>query len=366
MNLRQLVEMLLADAAYLEVMNDPLAQFGTEADPLLGAELLPERPVQENAWVEEGIRFRSVMANDGTRYSPVQIKKGVLTGSFQVILGNSDIGSEFTGQEYDALLRIIARFTNGARPSMEQVRNLIDWTNATLNMPLRMKNELQRWQAIVDAQIVRVGDGSYREVVTVPNPAGHRVNAGGTWSNDSYDPWPDIVGMVNFLRGKGFQVLRMLGSTQVRSILANNLLVRQRGGILAITGGTVVGLPGAISNDGLNGMLSRDGIPPFETYDSQYRTQTASGYYLARDVLVFVCATGRNWQVVAADQQPVILPNVIGYTAIGRPAGQTGPGRAIYIAAHDDKPPRVEGQAWQTTGPVIQEPEAFGVIKAIH
>jgi hypothetical protein len=366
MNIQQLVDLLMADAAFLELMNNPLAQFGTESEPLLGAELMPERLVDENSWVEEGIEYVSVMANDGTRYSPVQIKEGVRTGSFQVLLGNSDIGSAFTGQQYDTLLRIISRLSPGSKPTMEQVRNLIDWVNLTLNMPLRMKNEYQRWQAIVNAQIVRTGDGNYRETVTVPNPAGHRVGTGGTWSDDSYDPWPELTGMVGFLQGKGFKVLRMIGPTIVRTILSGNLKVRQRGGIVSIIGGSVVGLPGALSNEQLNSMLARDGIPPFETYDAQYRTQTGSGYYLDRDALVFFCATGRQENAVPLDSEPVVLSNTIGYTGIGRPTGASTPGRVLYIEPKGDKPPRVRGEAWQTSGPIIYKPEGMGVITGIE
>jgi hypothetical protein len=41
------------------------------------------------------------------------------------------------------------------------------------------------------------------------------------------------------------------------------------------------------------------------------------------------------------------------------------PQRRTKVTSFDDKPPRVEGQAWSTTFPVVTDPEAIFVIKAI-
>jgi hypothetical protein len=365
MDIQELVSRLIQEAAFLQIVNNPVSQFGTQAEPLLGASLLPEQPVDENAYVEEAIRYRSVIANDGTRYSPVQIKEGIAVGSMQVILGNSDIGSHFTGQQYDALLRIIRRFQPGTTPSMAQIQNLINWVDTTLSMPLRMKNELQRWQAIVTAQVLRQGDGGYRETVNYPNPAGHRVNAGGVWSNNAYDPWADIIAQAELLRSKGFTVNRILTGTPVLSKLTLNEKVRMRLGILTLAGGVTVGLPGRADLESVNAALRRDNLPPIEVYDGQYRTQTGSGYYLARNAFVMLATTGRDETVLGIDDRPLILQNTLGYTAIGRPAGQAGPGRAIVVTPFANKPPRVEGEAWQTSLPVITEPEAIAVIGSI-
>jgi hypothetical protein len=367
MNVAELVERMVEETAFLEVMNNPLSQFGTPAEPFLGAELMPERLVEENAWVEEGIRFVSNIANDSTRYSPVQLKEGAMIGSFQVVLGNSDIGSEFTGQHYDALVRLLKRFNNGAVPTMDQLKTLINWVDTTLNMPLRMKNELYRWQAIVEAQVLRSGDNGYREVVTMPNPTGQRTSVGGTWSDNAYDPFPDIVGMIQFLNDKGFIVRRVIASTTVRSILLGNTKVNQRAGVVSIMSGSVVGLNALLSVDGLADLFRRNGIPPIETYDTQYRTQNGAGYYLPRDVMVFVCSTGRSEENIPVDERDIVtLENTIGYIGVGRAAGQSESGRALFLRAHEDKPPRIEGQAWQTSGPIVYEPEAFAVLTDIE
>lgn len=365
MNIRQLVERMIQDASFTQIVNNPVSQFGTVAAPLLGAEILPERNVPENAYVEEAIRYRSVIANDGTRYSPVQIKEGIMTGVMQVVLGNSDIGSQFTGAQYDALIRILRAFNGNTTPTMEQVSGLINWVDTTLSMPLRMKNELQRWQAIVDAQIVRAGDGGYRETVNYPNPAGHRGTAGGTWSNDAYDPWVEIMAKAEFLRSLGYTVNRIFCGTPVESKLANNAKIRARGGVVSIISGTVVGLPGRLSRESLNNLLRQEGLPAIEIYDGQYRTQTGSGYYLSRTAFVLVATTGRDETVLGVDNVPLIQENTLGYTAIGRAAGQSEPGRAIDVEAFTNKPPRLNGEAWQTSLPVILEPDAIVVIEDI-
>src|SRR5689334_11140946 len=99
MDIKTLIERMLRDQDFARVLNNPMSQFGPAARPLLGASLLPERTVRQNEYVEQAIRYRSPVANDGTRYSPVQKKRGMLTGSMTVMLGHSDIGSELTSND---------------------------------------------------------------------------------------------------------------------------------------------------------------------------------------------------------------------------------------------------------------------------
>lgn len=365
MNLRELIERMMEDGGFLQLVNNPLSQFGPINQPFLGAEILPEQTVLENAYLEEGIRYRSVIANDGTRYSPAQLKQGVMTGQFQVILGESDIASEFTGQDYDALLRIIGRLQPGSFPSMDALASLVNWVDVTLNQPLQIKNELYRWQAIVGAQVIRTGDNGYVETVNFPNPSGHRIAAGGAWSDDDYDPYPDIINMAEFLRAKGFTINRMFAGTPVSTKLQLNAKMRARIGILSIASGTTLGLPGRLDLAALNTIFQRDNLPPLEVYNGQYRTQGSSGYFLDRASLVMVCTTGRDISVIGTDQVPIPLTNTLGYLAVGRPAGQSASGRALFVESRTNKSPRIIGEAWQTTGPVITEPEAIGVLNTI-
>jgi len=365
MSVLALVEQMIRDGSFNQVVNNPAAQFGPAGRVYLGATLLPERPVQENAYTEEGIRYRSIIANDGTRYSPVQKKKGVLVGSFEVRLGNSDIGSEFTSADYDALLRILRRAGNNNIP-MEAVTRLIRWADTTLNRPLLEKNEKMRWEAIVDASVVRQGDNNYVETVPLSAPTGHRPNAGAAWSTDATDPMDDILALAEVIKGKGYEINRMIAGSTVIAKLVNNGTMRERAGTLSIISGTVAGQPGRVSRARLDDMMRENGLPPIEEYNLQYRTSTGSGYFLKRDVFVMVATTGQEEVLDFGDSEQIPpVQDTLGYTAVGRAAGQEDPGRVTHIEAFANKPPRIEGEAWQTSFPVITEPEAIGVIKSI-
>jgi hypothetical protein len=347
---------------FTDIAQNRLAQFGTPARRYLGAEILPERNVPDNAYRETQIRYRTgVIANDGTRYSPVQKKtSGELFGEFLVELGNSDIGSEITARDYDALLQYV-----GVNSGMDAIAQVVNFVDTHVNRALIEKNELQRWQAIVSAQVVRQGDNAYSETVQYLNPTGHRAAAGGTWSSDAYDPYDDIVAMTDFLQDKGYTVNRIVSSRKVLSILARNTKVITRTGrVWTFTSSTFSDQLRRTQREDVNTMLSADGLPPIEMYDLQYRTQTGIGRFMPDTVMCFFCSTGRDETVDWGDAT-MVVPDTLGYTAIGRPTGQQAPGRVIRVNAFDNKPPRVECEGWQTSLPVITEPEALAVITGI-
>jgi hypothetical protein len=339
----------------------PTKQYGIAPRSYLGASLLPERMVDENAYREESIIYRTVIANDGTRYSPSQKKGAALVGSFLVELGNSDIASEFTSRDYDALLRIL-----NTRPSMDAAASLLSWLDRTVNLALIEKNEKQRWEAIVSASVVRSGDNGYTETVSYSNPANHRAAAGGTWSSNSYDPFADILAMADLLESKGYTVGRIITSRTVLSILAGNDKVKARTGVATINAsGQITATAGRATRDAINGALERDGLPAIETYDLQYRTQTGTGYFLSRSAFVLVATTGQDESIDLGDTNSRMVANTLGYTALGRAAGQAMPGRVLRMEAFENKPPRIEAEGWQTSLPVITNPEAIAVITSI-
>lgn len=349
-----------ADGVFATLARNPRAQFGTPSRRYLGAELLPERMVEENAYREEDVRYRTVIANDGTRYSPAQKKDGDIVGSMLVELGNSDIAREFTSRQYDALLRMLQR-----NASMEAMVEITNWLDTTVNLALVELLEKQRWEAIVEAEVTRQGDNEYEEVVAYPNPANHRAAQSAAWSTDTTDIFEDIFAMADLLAGKGYTVSRMITSRAVLSIMAGNNTVKTRTGVSVVNAsGQITAAAGRATLDAINGILGSDGLPPIETYDLQYRTQSGTGYFLPRDVFVLVATTGRDEDVDLGDEVQ-FLGNTIGYTAIGRAAGQATPGRVIRAEAHEDKPPRIEAEGWQTALPVITEPEAIAVISDI-
>jgi len=372
MDFKGLIEGMILGGAFARLVGDPLAQFGPPGKPYLLAELLPEREVEHNEYTEEGIRYRTIIANAGTRYSPVQLKRGVITGSMRVSLGNSDAGDQFTGADYDAVLRLLERASAAAggavpRPTMEgMIAQLLDWAERALNQPLLVHNEVNRAMALFGAQVILVGDNGYREVVNMPNPTGARVAAGGDWTDDAYDPWPDLIARRDYLAAKGAPLRRIITSGNVLSTLSTNAKVRERAGGFVASGGSIVGVPGSLSRERLNELADADQMPPFEAYDDIYFTQTGFGHVTPRDEMLFVGATGREGRVDRGDLEPVVKGDTLGYTAVGRPAGQPVPGRVIKVNAKpDSKPPRVEGEAWQTSFPVVTDPEAVAVIQDI-
>lgn len=360
MDIAALVASLIADGTVRTLALNTGAQFGIAPRAYLGTSLLPERTVPENAYREEGIRYRTVIANSGTRYSPSQKKGAEIIGSFLVELGNSDLAREFTARDYDALLRLLS-----SNITMDAAAALTRWLD-TVNLGLVELNERQRWQAIVDASVVATGDNGYTETITYSNPASHRAAAGGTWSSDAYDLFNDILAMADLLASKGFTVGRIITSRPVLSIMSGNDKVKARTGVATISAsGQIQATAGRASRDAINSALGRDDLPPIETYDLQYRTQTGTGYFLKRDVLVMVATTGRDETIDLGDTAPIVINDTLGYMAVGRAAGQATPGRVLRMVAKEDKPPRIEAEGWQTTLPVITEPEAIAVITGI-
>lgn len=359
-NIATLLNTMREDGTIETIARNRRAQFGRTGRRYIGAELMPEREVPENAFREEAIRYRTVVANDGTRYSPTQLKSGDLIGSFLVELGESDIARQFDSQMYDALLRYL--MTN---QSMTGVASVTNWLDTTVNLALVEHDEKQRWQAIVDASVVRVGDNEYSETVTYSNPSGHRAAQSAAWSTDSTDIFEDIFTMADLLASKGYTVSRMITSRSVLAIMAGNDEVKKRTGIAVInTSGQITSATGRATSDAINGILQADGLPPIETYDLQYRTQTGTEYFLKRDVFVLVATTGQDETIDFGDTEE-LFPDTLGYLAIGRAAGQSAPGRVIQAEAKTDKPPRIEAEGWQTSLPVILHPEAIGVITGI-
>lgn len=359
MDIGTLVNQMRNDGIIRDIVRNPLAQFGLGPRRYIGAELLPERVVPENSFREENIRYKTIIANDGNRYSPVQKKGGELVGSFEVILGDSDIGREFSGRDYDVFLKLIGN------ASMDAAVQLMNWLDVTITRAMVELCEKQRWELIQTAQIVRRGANGFSETVTISNPSGHRANAGGTWSNNSYDPYADIVAMVNLLKSKGYTVTRIITRRPVISILTLNEKMRNRMGITTMAPGVMAGVaPGFLDLASMNAIFSRDGLPPLEEYDLQYRTTSGSSYFLSGNTMVFICQTGRDESIDYGDGTKIVT-DTLGYTAIGRATGQQDPGRHADMWAFTTRPPRIESQGWQTTLPIITEPEAVACINNI-
>lgn len=360
MDLLTWLAQLKSQGQFAAIAGNPAAQFGVpRVREYLGATLLPERTTFQNMYKETGIRYMTVIANDGSRYSPAQKKDGgEIVGSFNVELGDQNIAREFTARDFDALLELLGR---GGGDMQAAADNVLQWTDMVLNRALIELTEKQRWNAIVTAQVVRRGDNGYVETVTYPNPTGHRAVASGVWSNDAYDPMDDIFAMADLLTSKGYRVTRIVTSTKVMRILEGNQIVARRfAGVRVLSASDVFD---RLNRDNINAGFERNGLPTPEVYDLTYRDQSGRFRFLPEDAMVLFSDTGRDETVEIADGVRY-LPNTIGYTAIGRAPGESAPGRIINVQYGDD-PPHLEGKARQTSLPVIAEPEALGAITGI-
>lgn len=361
MDLGTILRQLEASQDFYTLANTPVIQFGRPAAPLLGPTVLPERRVDLNEWTEQAIRYRTFIANDGTRYSPAQMRpSGMITGSMFVSLGNQDVAAQLTSKDYDALLRHLR-----SNATMETIANsIMQWTDNSIVQPMVRLQEKQRWDALVGAQIVRVGDNGYSETVTYPNPAGARAAAGGAWSTDTYDPFNDIYAHVDALTALGYTANRFITSRRVVTILGRNDIVQKRSAGVRYVSNTEVIL-GRITAADINSALGADGLPAIETYDQVYYDLAGTHRYIPDNVFIILATTGSDETIQYPQGEPRLVENVLGYSAVGTAAGQNTPGRVVMMEAKNDKPPRIEGQGWQTTLPVLMEPEAIRVITGI-
>lgn len=360
MDLNTLLQDFQTDDGFMRIARNPQAQFGRTNRQYLGASLLPERSAPANAYREDDVRYRTVIANLGTRYGPSQKKGGDIIGSFMVELAESDISREFTGQMYDALLAYLQR-----NASMEAMVSLTNWLDTTVNLALVELLEKWRWEAICGGVIAATGDNKLSENIVYSNPSGHRVTPAAAWTTDTTDPFEDIQTMADLLAAKGYTINRIITGRDVMAMMAGNDKVKTRTGVAVVTpSGQIAAAAGRASFDTINGALQADGLPAIELYDQQYRTQEGTGFFLPRGTMVMACSTGRMEDIDLGDDTRTIY-DTLGYTALGRAAGQSTQGRVIRAEAFENKPPRIEAEGWQTALPVITEPEALAIISGI-
>lgn len=359
MNIEQLISQLYTDGSIKRLTGNVLAQFGTKQSELLGATLLPDQTVEENAFTEDGIAMRTIVALDGARYSPVQKRGKALATSMKVQLGDSDVGSDLTASVYDQVIRSLA---NGK--DMEAAAKVIRWADKQLMQALIQLSERHRWQALLNAQIERRGDNNYVELVSYPNPAGHRVTSPLPLADASQDPLELIFDMADFLFKKGYNLRMVAGNRTTLTRIAQHPKVAIRTSAIQVAdGGTLAQVAaGRMTREKLNALVSEDKIPAFTEYNGQYFDDLGQYPYIPDNKLVFIGETDREASIEIAENRSYILNGTLGYYAIGRATGQPDAGRVLKLFPKEDRPARIDGEAYQTTLPVILDPEAVGVI----
>lgn len=366
------VAALERDRVFDVLANAPQVQLGTPTQPYVGATILPERLVPENSYRESAIRYMTTIAGWGTRYSPVQRRDvGELYASFLVELGEQDIGADFTSRDYDALIEMLNRISDNAasnNPQMLEAANRIfQWADIRLLRGIMDLNERDRWSCMIAAQVVGYGSNGTTWTIAYANPANHRANALGQWTNNAVDPMADLFAMADLLIGKGYSPNRIITSTPVLRMFQRNAKVIQQTGLpfgAIVPSGATVNGPRMADLNAVNNLMERHSLPPWEIYDRRYRDGTGLHRFIGDDNLVMLSTTGRD-ESIPIQGGTTYLPNTAGYFAIGRAAGQSAPGRVIRVVPFFNKPPRLEGEAWQTGLPVWTEPESIAVIRGI-
>ncbi|MEO0659804.1 MAG: major capsid protein [Pseudomonadota bacterium] len=374
----ELYEELQEERYFERLALDPLAQFGSEQQQLLGARLMPERVVEENSYEETQVRYRTKPALDNSRYSPTQKQdNSALIGSFRVDLGHTDTRKNLTGKEYDDLRKLLMRGGD-----MQAMANVINFVDKELVQPHVIKNEIQRWQAWLLASVKRRTANGQMESIDYYRPSDHIVTVpGGTtgtpagWHSDAYDPFKDIEAGKEKLQALGYQLVGMYGTPYLGRVLRTNGEVVKRNG-RTIPNDTAQ--PTRVTESILSLLLEEEDYTGITLYNGGYESETGFKRYMdvesGYDYLLMVGGTQRSYEMASeytgAVSDPsnftdssIVLDNTLGYYAVGRNPGKDASGRTIHSWMMDRKPVGMAGESYQTGLPVITDPQAYYVIR---
>lgn len=353
MDIVTLTARMVAEGQFTAAARLPGLTLGLAPRAYLGATILPVRIVPENMFYERGISYRTILANTGTRYSPVVLERGVMAGNMKVELGEIDAGDEFTAADYDALRTLL-----GNQGDVAAMAELLNWSTRTLALPIQERIEKQRWEALDDAAVIRIGANGYLETVLYPNPSGHRVT-GPNLTDVNADPIDALITQQQLLASKGYSVGRAITSTKVAALIARHPKVR------AAIGGEGSTVPVRVTRAAVNDYLQENGLPALEIYDLTGRNPDGTTVRFKRENAVTLLAnTGRTAQVDLPDDLR-ILPDTLGYAAVGRAAGQAESGIIVNVEARTKKPIGLEGESYATAAPVVTDPEAVAVVNYV-
>jgi hypothetical protein len=368
-DLAQLLAYLHSNGEFYRMMIDPLAQFGTEDDPYLGALLLPEVLKESNQYTETKIRYRTTIANSGSHYSPAQLNpSGNLVGSFDVKFGKNDQADQITAQDYDELMKLLNRMA-----SREAIMTALRWMDRHILRPVLDLNEKQRWDAICNALVIRTGSNGYEEEVLYSNPAGHRPAAipGGTVANPagwhetdgSYDCFTDIFKVKRFMAKKGYKIVQTITSTELVEVMSANPASAKRANRITVNdSGQIQAIADSLDKTYLDGIMRRNSLPDFTVYDKVYRDRSGFKPFLPSNKMVFVGKIDEQTTIDRGDEEPVVLDNTLGYYGVGVPAGKVQPGRIVNTKEEDLYPGGFYAECIEVGLPVITEPEAIFVL----
>lgn len=354
-------------------LNNLLAQWGPQNRVLRSANFLPPRLITLNEDTIDRVNWRSVAAQDTSRHSPAPLLDGgEMFGSIRYKLQDSKLARQLTPADYDGIVAYLRR----SMP-MEAAAKLMGLFDSLIIQALAEHDELANCDAIVTGGYARRGNNGYFEYTKGPDLENHRVVMGEDWSDPTVNPWLYIITRIAVLTNKGFEKsgIRSMTTDQVRTILKNNPFTAIRAGksnLVTNSDGTIRAqtIDGLITDDELDNIFKSLGVQVPLTHDLRIPTRTGERRAFKEGALAFIAATGQTEEVIynqEAGTVPLVVDDTIGFNGIGVANGQSEPGRRSATRVFDNQSDaRVEFEGWQTTGPVINVPEAVSVATSIQ
>lgn len=364
MDIASMLERLEGEGRLASTFNDPRSQFITNNKRYLGATFLPEKRIMEDgAYREHAVKWTSIVATDSTRYSPVGLRQAARGGSVLVELGEKDAGAQIFGRELEQVRRAL---NNGRLYGADSAESLLARFSVSGSLvPLLDKAEKERWEAMVDGQIIRAGDNGYGETVPLANPVGHRVNVTDEVDDPAVNPMEAVAAQLSFMAGKGYTVNRIVTSTRLlRAILNNPSTSKALYGVRDPSGEIWSGT-GMATLGSLNSWMGANGYPAIEVYDGTYDTLFGRKRFLRDDAMLFVATNPVPDEAIRALSATSLLPEAtsLGYYGIGIAENQSEPGRVVIADYYDrDRGARISVKGWETSAPVILQPESLSTL----
>lgn len=384
-NLTELVAEIKQKRSLEAIAGSASLQFGTAEAPYLGAELMPEQIKSSNAYTEWGIEYFSLIGNSGSDYSPSQLNPGgQIVGSFDVKFGKNDQADTMSAQAYDAIRDILEMSTDASNNRDKRaVTELLSWFDKAIAQPLIRVGEKHRWDAIIDAQVLRTGSNGYQELVRYSNPVGQRISVpSGTvaaptgWfgTDATYNLLSDILAIKRSLKAKGKDIVRIISNYEIFSVFMNHAGIRNLFMGVQLTPGTNQFSPtiGVANEEEIGGLLRKHQLPNWTVYDRTYNYRNAAGAIVSEKYLnratyhpiVIIANTGMDQRIDLGLANPVIIRNTLGCYGIGRLGGQARPGRVTNnLMTQDQYPEILRSEMLEMALPVITSPQSIYVLK---
>ncbi|NER90373.1 hypothetical protein [Moorena sp. SIO3A2] len=386
---QELHEQFLEDNVWQKIADNPLVQFGTPTNQLLGSRLLPEERTTLRYFERDEMEFRIIPALDTSRYAPPAIQyDGITFGTIRVSLADQSSASQLTAAKLDELVRALRNEQAGTQAD----DLLIDFYN-NLNQRLVIKSEIARWETLLQARNLREGVNQYQEEVLFAYPAANAwlinngnsgyLQIGGTdelsgWYNrdydiSGYDPIEqDFYRAKEILEDQGYFMQAIYMDSKAARALERN------GAIRAWTNSSfridVTGQIGALSRQPtrqeVNQYLLGNDFPPITVYNQAYQTETSFRFYMQppgtpswRHYILIVGRVDEQTELYYEEKdETVTLENVLGRHFVGIVAGRTSPGRVIYSEVKERHPMGIYAEAIQVTQSAVYHRNALIVL----